>query len=144
MVLLGGDIGLAMLAATVLGAYADSPASTTNRGVMDASTREAYDLYQRAWNEPERALALLEECWAPDGVYADDEVPDGVVWRAALVDLIAATHESLPGFRVWETSPRDCSPVVLGSPGPRKAATRVSRWPGPMSSSSPPTGASVA
>jgi len=65
---------------------------------------EAYALYSRAWNEPERALALLEECWAQDGVYADDEVPDGVVGRAALVDLIVATHQALPGFRVWETS----------------------------------------
>jgi hypothetical protein len=66
---------------------------------------DAYELYSRAWNEPERAAALLEECYAQDGVYADDEVPDGVVGRAALVDLIAATHEDLPGFRVWETSP---------------------------------------
>ena len=66
---------------------------------------DAYELYARAWNEPERAFGLLEECWARDGVYADDEVPDGVVGRAALVDLIAATHEALPGFRVWETSP---------------------------------------
>ena len=65
---------------------------------------DAYDLYQRAWNEPEHALALLEECWADDGVYADDEVPDGVVGRAALAELITATHEDLPGFRVWETS----------------------------------------
>jgi hypothetical protein len=65
---------------------------------------EAYELYSRAWNEPERARALLEECWAQDGVYADDEVPDGVVGRAALVDLIVATHQALPGFRVWETS----------------------------------------
>ena len=66
---------------------------------------DAYELYERAWNEPERALALLEVCWAQDGVYADDEVPDGIVGRAALVDLIAATHEALPGFRVWGTSP---------------------------------------
>ena len=66
---------------------------------------DAYALYSRAWNEPERAGDLLEECWAQDGVYADDEVPDGVVGRAALVELIAATHEDLPGFRVWETSP---------------------------------------
>ena len=65
---------------------------------------EIYELYSRAWNEPERAPALLEECWAQDGVYADDEVPDGVVGRAALLDLIVTTHEELPGFRVWETS----------------------------------------
>jgi hypothetical protein len=66
---------------------------------------DAYELYVRAWNEPDNALSLLEECWAPDGVYADDEVPDGVVGPAALADLIAETHEALPGFRVWGTSP---------------------------------------
>ena len=66
---------------------------------------DVYELYSRAWNEPERALALLEECWAQDGVYADDEVPDGVVGPAALADVIVATHEALPGFRVWGTSP---------------------------------------
>jgi hypothetical protein len=65
---------------------------------------DAYELYSRTWNEPERTLALLEECWATDGVYADDEVPDGVVGRAALGHLILATHEALPRFRVWETS----------------------------------------
>ena len=65
---------------------------------------DAYELYVRAWNEPERALALLEDCWAPDGVYADDEVPDGVVGRAAFADLIVETHKALPGFRVWSTS----------------------------------------
>jgi hypothetical protein len=66
---------------------------------------DAYALYSRAWNEPERTLVLLDECWAQDGVYADDEVPDGVVGRAALAELIAETHADLPGFRVWETSP---------------------------------------
>ncbi|HEY7738826.1 MAG TPA: nuclear transport factor 2 family protein [Candidatus Limnocylindria bacterium] len=65
---------------------------------------DAYEAYVQAWNEPERAAALLEECWAADGVYADDEVPDGVVGRAALVALIVATHQALPGFRVWSTS----------------------------------------
>ena len=67
---------------------------------------DAYELYARAWNEPERALALLEECWVEDGVYADDETPDGVVGRAALGALIVATHRDLPGFRVWETGPK--------------------------------------
>jgi hypothetical protein len=66
---------------------------------------DAYELYVRAWNEPERADGILEECWAQDGVYADDEVPDGVVGRAALAELIVATHAALPGFRVWSTSP---------------------------------------
>jgi hypothetical protein len=67
--------------------------------------QDAYALYSRAWNEPERTAVLLEECWAHDGIYADDEVPEGVVGRAALTDLIVATHVDLPGFRVWETSP---------------------------------------
>jgi len=66
---------------------------------------DVYELYSRAWNEPESTAALLEECWAEDGVYADDDVPDGLVGRAALFDLIVATHEAAPNFRVWETSP---------------------------------------
>ena len=65
---------------------------------------DAYALYERAWNEPERVAALLAACWAEDGIYADDEVPDGVVGRAALAALIVATHEAMPGFRVWRTS----------------------------------------
>ena len=65
---------------------------------------DAYDHYERAWNEPDNAPELLEEAWADDGVYADDEVPDGIVGPAALVALIRSNHESLPGFRVWATS----------------------------------------
>jgi hypothetical protein len=64
---------------------------------------DAYELYVQAWNDPGGALALLEACWAEDGVYADDEVADGVVGPAALAALIVATHEALPGFRVWTT-----------------------------------------
>lgn len=65
---------------------------------------DVYERYERAWNEPERAAALLEECWAENGVYADDDVPDGVVGPAALAALIAQTHQDFPGFRVWATS----------------------------------------
>ena len=65
---------------------------------------DAYKLYSRAWNEPQQTTTLLEDCWADDGVYADDEVPDGVVGRAAVAAMIAETHDALPGFRVWETS----------------------------------------
>jgi SnoaL-like protein len=65
---------------------------------------EAYEGYERAWNEPGRADTLLEEIWAPDGVYADDEVPDGLVGPAALTAFIRESHEALPGFRVWATS----------------------------------------
>ncbi len=66
---------------------------------------EAYRLYSQAWNQPDHTVALLERCWALDGVYADDEVPDGVFGRAAVAAMILTTHETLPGFRVWETSP---------------------------------------
>jgi hypothetical protein len=66
---------------------------------------DAYELYERAWNEPDGGHGFLEECWAQEGVYADDEVPEGVVGRAGLAGLIAATHKALPGFRVWATSP---------------------------------------
>ena len=65
---------------------------------------DAYELYERAWHQPEQAAALLEACWAEDGVYADDEVPDGVVGRAAVADMIRETYEALPGFKVWRTS----------------------------------------
>jgi hypothetical protein len=64
---------------------------------------DAYDCYERAWNEPDGGAALLANAWADDGIYADDEVPDGLVGRAALVQFIAETHASLPGFRVWAT-----------------------------------------
>jgi len=66
---------------------------------------EIYALYSRAWNDPERTRELLEACWADDGVYADDEVPEGVVGRNAVAAMILETHEALAGFRVWETSP---------------------------------------
>ena len=65
---------------------------------------DAYEGYEQAWNEPGRAETLLEEVWAPDGVYADDEVPDGLVGPAALAAFIRESHEALPGFRVWATS----------------------------------------
>jgi hypothetical protein len=65
---------------------------------------EIYALYSRAWNDPGRTGALLEDCWADDGIYADDEVPEGVVGRDAVAAMILETHEALPGFRVWETS----------------------------------------
>jgi hypothetical protein len=68
---------------------------------MDAL--DAYRNYERAWNEPDNAPSLLADVWAETGVYADDEVPDGVVGRRTLVDLISATHEQMPGFRVWAT-----------------------------------------
>lgn len=68
----------------------------------------AYDSYVRAWNEPDAAAALLGESWADDGIYADDEVPDGLD-RAGLVRFIQGSHVAMPGFRVWST----CEPRFL-------------------------------
>jgi len=65
---------------------------------------EAYELYERAWNEPEQTAMHLARCWAEDGVYSDDDVPDGVIGPAALTSLIVGTHKALSGFRVWRTS----------------------------------------
>jgi hypothetical protein len=75
-----------------------------NGGFAMLRPEDAYERYERAWNEPERAAALLTECLAQDGIYADDEVPEGVVGPGALAALIAATHAQLPGFRVRATS----------------------------------------
>jgi hypothetical protein len=65
---------------------------------------DAYELYERSWLEPDHARELLQRCWATNGVYSDDEVPDGVTGPTALAELIVATHEALPGFRIWRTS----------------------------------------
>jgi SnoaL-like domain len=65
---------------------------------------EAYRRYERAWNEPSNAAALLADAWAEDGVYADDEVPGGLVGSAALVEFIKESHAAIPGFRVWSTT----------------------------------------
>jgi hypothetical protein len=65
--------------------------------------RQAYDLYERAWNEPDNAPSLLADAWAADGIYADDDEPDGLVGAAALAEFIRASHEAMPGFRVWMT-----------------------------------------
>ena len=71
---------------------------------VDVDPMEAYRRYERAWNEPSNAAALLADAWAEDGIYADDEVPDGLVGSDALVAFIQDSHEAMPGFRVWSTS----------------------------------------
>lgn len=65
---------------------------------------EAYDRYVQAWNEPANAAAILEGVWAETGVYADDEVPNGLVGLPALVALMKSNHADMPGFRVWSTT----------------------------------------
>jgi hypothetical protein len=55
------------------------------------------DTYTRAWAEPDRAArrALLERCWAVDGVYCD---PLGqVTGRDGLDEHITGFHAAQPG-----------------------------------------------
>ena len=63
---------------------------------------EACRRYERAWNEPSNAAALLADAWAEDGIYADDEVPRGPVGSAALVEFIRESHGEGPAERAIE------------------------------------------
>ena len=60
----------------------------------------AVDSYLRAWREPDPAArrALLERCWAADGVYCD---PLGrVTGRDGLADHIGGFQAQQPGARL--------------------------------------------
>lgn len=73
-----------------------------------------YYSYSAAWNEkddPDARSALLEQAWAQDGAFFDEETPDGLVGREALSEYIAGTHEELPGLVITETS----EPQTLGN-----------------------------
>jgi SnoaL-like protein len=67
--------------------------------------RDAYGAYSRAWNaeDPGERGALLGRVWADDAVYVDDEVPDGLVGRDALLGYIADSHAEMPGLVVSDT-----------------------------------------
>jgi hypothetical protein len=58
------------------------------------------DDYMRAWQEPEPAArrALLEQCWAADGVYSDPMVQ--VTGRDGLADHIGGFQAAQPGARI--------------------------------------------
>ena len=74
----------------------------------------AYYAYSAAWNEKDDVDArteLLEQAWADDGEFFDEETPEGLVGREALSDYITATHQEMPGLVVTETS----EPKMLGS-----------------------------
>ena len=73
-----------------------------------------YYSYSAAWNEaadPALRDSLLDQSWAHDSVFADDDNPDGLVGRAALSAYIARTHAEMPGLVVTETT----RPQVLGN-----------------------------
>ena len=74
---------------------------------MLTGTTTAIDTYTEAWAERDAAarLALLERCWAEDGVYCD---PLGrAEGRPALSDLIAGFQAQQPGARIEVVSEVD-------------------------------------
>ena len=74
----------------------------------------AYYAYSAAWSEKEDPVArknLLDKAWSHDGVFVDEDTPDGLVGRDALIEYIAGTHEEMPGLVITETS----EPQVLGN-----------------------------
>jgi hypothetical protein len=60
--------------------------------------------YCQAWatTKPEARLALLERCWAADGVYQDPQ--SRAEGRDGLAALIAGFHARRPGARILLTS----------------------------------------
>jgi hypothetical protein len=73
----------------------------------------AYHAYSAAWNEKDDVDArkrLLDDVWADDGEFFDEETPEGLVGVDALSEYITATHEEMPGLTVTETS----EPRLLG------------------------------
>ena len=74
----------------------------------------AYTPYSAAWNEkddPDARKNLLDQAWAQNGAFFDEETPDGLVGREALSEYIAGTHEEMPGLVITETS----EPQILGN-----------------------------
>jgi SnoaL-like domain len=72
-----------------------------------------YSAYSAAWNEQDldERRRLLDQSWADDGAFFDEETPEGLVGREALSEYITATHEEMPDLVVTETS----EPQVLGT-----------------------------
>jgi hypothetical protein len=68
------------------------------------TAREIAEAYGAAWNEPDETTrrALLEKAWADDGVYIDPQ--SHVEGREALVQHIAAFHQSFAGASIVPTS----------------------------------------
>ncbi|MEA2554975.1 MAG: hypothetical protein QOI60_306 [Actinomycetota bacterium] len=80
---------------------------------MALEPKAAYSAYSAAWNakEADARTRLLEQAWAQEGAFFDEETPEGVFGRETLSDYIAATHREMPGLVVTETS----EPEVLGN-----------------------------
>jgi hypothetical protein len=83
--------------------------------MSDDRHRAAVQQYEVAWNTRDQSqrMSALERAWADNGVYVDNDVPDGVTGRDALSALIAAEHEDTPGLVIPTTRPL----VLLGNRG---------------------------
>ena len=71
--------------------------------------------YEAAWNETDerKRMSELELAWADDGVYIDDDVPEGLRGREALSKYIAEEHAGEPGLVITTTR----ALVILGDRG---------------------------
>jgi hypothetical protein len=69
-------------------------------------SREAYDAYLGAWNVTDLAerRELVERAWSDFAVYIDDDVPDGLIGREALLGYIADVHANTPGLVVSDAT----------------------------------------
>jgi hypothetical protein len=72
-----------------------------------SSTADVVSIYLAAWNEPDgdKRRALIEQCWADDGLYCDP-LCDGR-GRDALDGFIAGMHAQQPGAKIELTSEID-------------------------------------
>lgn len=116
--------------------------SARERGVRDPIA--TYFMYSAAWSDRDavQRMRVLEQTWADDGAFFDEETSGGLFGPAALSEYIAATHEEMPGLVVVETSPHRSlviDSVFAGWLG-KTVATRTR---GPISSSLPATDASL-
>ena len=74
----------------------------------------AYKSYSAAWSEkddPVVRMTLLDHSWSQDGVFIDQETPEGLVGREALSEYIARTYKDMPDLVITDTS----EPDVLGN-----------------------------
>ena len=80
-----------------------------------ADKQAAVRHYETAWNELNAAVRMSERqlAWADDGLYVDDDVPDGLRGREALSAHIGRNHEEEPGLVI--TTTREL--VILGDRG---------------------------
>jgi hypothetical protein len=83
--------------------------------MSDDRCRAAVENYELAWNtrDEKSRRSALELAWSDNGVYIDDDVPEGVVGRDGLSALIGTEHGDTRGLLIRTTRPL----VLLGNRG---------------------------